>query len=1459
MCPVQTSYLLTTDFTEGLDHMKQIHFQSLCKELEHNPDFSGVIDGLRLLADGVSLFTGTPAADAVSLCLDALSQRGKLKKIGEGIQGIFLKPNDADDDVVTRSEQMRQAYGMLCFTAFFDELDARLPDAIRESIQLTLKDKNHIYQMGLSEINGGSFAEIGFPSLLHGRAVQDAYLKNLYTEMSSRLFQLVQGLVFFDTSQEKVIRIFQDIVNKLPEYALSRFDEQYLNLCSKYPELCAYTHGEWEKFQELQIAERYQGILSIIANVKDSCEAGMMALEQAIIELPNQYKQERIKHIAQTLNTTYHELGKCPLIEKSVKGERLVYPSINAAFIPQAYQLLEYSEEERLELPETWEDQHTHHDMISFWGKYILAPESTDRLLLILGEPGSGKSILTKVLCARLSAMGEVCLRIPLREHDIEQGIEQMVCRQLELDGDASEPISTFKWFAEEFSNKPITLLFDGYDEVLQATGGIYRSMLEEIRSFQRRCWTRHRPVRVIVTSRITLIDKADIPEDTIVMKLMGFDCRQKDRWIEIWNQHNHAVFLNAGLHDFLLPKNKEISELSQQPLLLLMLAIYDANFEFGSNALVQKADQETGLDRTELYDELLRRFIRRELQKGDHQKTREGYLNIPLKNLNPSERTNAEDTEMRRLGIAAVGMLARGKLSLKAEELECDLTYMEEKKTHHTPEGVQTLMDAEALFGSFFFIHKSQVVFQGGKTQTAFEFLHKTFYEFLAADLILYYLMYTANRLRQAEDGKTQEQLTLCHTILSSTYLCAEPELLHMATEWAERRRMRSFHGSSAEFTRIMKNMLDRCISMLREGNFTLFEKEPNWPIGTAPLPQACAVYLMNLLTMQILIKGQLQIEREAWCFISQFLKLNALPIQLMPGKQKEYSTNTFPSDEIILKFMTIFQISHTKDSVILQKRDNPMILDQKRRLETRICLATFTQDEEAVKIYKLHDPNVRPRIRRQYRRELYVQGFDEFKFEFNISQVQEEVLSLNAHNYLMMFVESGTKYLKSAKKDEQSLLAWMMSLYQLAYRTALPVLPGVHRYVDIDEYKMYGETDPFIQWKSLGNVIFNAYLSEKELVLLYIGLLKKVGYGSVLIDGSYIKQAMVHQPEVLPELVGTLLEAGTREFYRPAKYPPIPEVEEYLRNSKNASPRAIAALLRYLYLSEQISESSPIWNDLESRWISFFWIWPTELLDLLQLYLQVGKFRAVQHFFQNVSNQLFFYQLYRYPEAVGGFLDTAQMVEEDIPLCRAFAHHFLENEEIISQYPDAFLRLAYHAASGNLRQDENKFWTKRFLLMYRLGLNLYPVEAVQILIRIFDQGDFEKNTLINACNDSLARFHIILNHSVKTAVQLLIMLMHINEEELNAQVKGFENEFQCRYHLSDYIVQCFRRSVSSCNRDCIPQLGELLSQMNTILKKELTGYFQEQLPFIRVYSKELAHQVEEVCQISKRESLTP
>lgn len=150
------------------------------------------------------------------------------------------------------------------------------------------------------------------------------------------------------------------------------------------------------------------------------------------------------------------------------------------------------------------------------------------------------------------------------------------------------------------------------------------------------------------------MIDKALISNNSPIIMLSDFDDKRVKQWCQIWNEKNKDYFIQVNLEEFEIDSSSKVSELSKQPLLLLMLALYDSN----DNALKRNKD----LNETQLYDNLIREFISREKRKDDE-----------FRSLQPNEQQRIINDEMIKISIAALGMYNRKILYIRSNELEKD------------------------------------------------------------------------------------------------------------------------------------------------------------------------------------------------------------------------------------------------------------------------------------------------------------------------------------------------------------------------------------------------------------------------------------------------------------------------------------------------------------------------------------------------------------------------------------------------------------------------------------------------------------------------------------------------------------------------------------------------------------------------------------------------------------------
>ncbi|MER5580658.1 hypothetical protein ABT090_03210 [Streptomyces asoensis] len=354
-----------------------------------------------------------------------------------------------------------------------------------------------------------------------------------------------------------------------------------------------------------------------------------------------------------------------------------------------------------------WQERPCHEDLERFLAAHLLGLPALLAPLIVLGHPGAGKSLLTKLLTARLPATEFRPLRVELRhtpaDADIQTQLEHALRRATGRSGTWPD------WAEREPGAIPVVLL-DGFDELLQAgaqrlDSAVQWAYLRDVEWFQRREAEAGRPLAVIVTSRTVVAARAEISQQSQVVRLEPFDTSEVERWLTAWNATNLAYLERRGLRpltpDVLAPHR----DLAAHPLLLLMLALYDAD----ANSLRRLRDED--ISRTELYDRLLTTFVRRQLVK-------DGPLPVTVEQ-------GAVRAELHRLSVIALGMFQRGAQAIMGGQAEEDLRTLADGATGD-----------ELLFGRFFFVHEAQAVVAEQRLRS-YEFMHATFGEHLTARLV--------------------------------------------------------------------------------------------------------------------------------------------------------------------------------------------------------------------------------------------------------------------------------------------------------------------------------------------------------------------------------------------------------------------------------------------------------------------------------------------------------------------------------------------------------------------------------------------------------------------------------------------------------------------------------------------------------------------------------------------------
>ncbi|MGW5864950.1 NACHT domain-containing protein [Streptomyces sp. NPDC055239] len=709
----------------------------------------------RLTGGALLVATGGGSALALSL-FDA---RGELARLSQSlVSGLAERSRGLGR--FDRTQRLVAAHAVVVLASYFDTLkELDLPFDRRE---LSMGRAQSVRMATGRTPESGRLAaladellraEVPMPAPHRPYERELLSLREFYLSLSERLLTYVSGCAAWEAvSEREREELRATLVESVPQQAVSAYEIMYRSLAADSPEVAVWVNLTDHQATRNEV-RRLEGTLRQLEEAIARAADGRIAAERYM-----------------ALNRASRAAMEAPLLSLEDLPEGLTVPTLGAGYISPDFKVAAFGAADRLSEEHWWDGRQVHQDLEGFLAGLFTAPQAFESPLLLLGQPGSGKSVLTRVLAARLPADDFLVVRVPLSAVPADAAIQDQIETAIR---DATGEAMTWPDVTRTARRALPVVLLDGFDELLQATGVSQSDYVQKVAAFQRREATHGRPLAVVVTSRTAVADRARLSPGGVAVRLEPFSDEQVTGWLELWNRTNAAHFRQQSL----LPLSPEHvlnqRELGSQPLLLLMLALYDAQ----GNAFQHDQGDQRDLAGFDLYERLLARFAAREVRKSDPGLTEE-------------QLARAVEAELLCLSVTAFAMVNRGRQWVTEEELTADLKVLLPQRTQAArPADLRAaLTPGQVVVGRFFFIHRSEASRDGVRLRSL-EFLHSTFGEFLVARLALRELEDLA-RAARADASRVRVPApddTFLHALLSYATLsvrAATLTFLHQALE---------------------------------------------------------------------------------------------------------------------------------------------------------------------------------------------------------------------------------------------------------------------------------------------------------------------------------------------------------------------------------------------------------------------------------------------------------------------------------------------------------------------------------------------------------------------------------------------------------------------------------------------------------------------------------------------------
>lgn len=649
----------------------------------------------RVLSGALNLATGGLSGELLNL----LGERGQILGLGRTAARGLGERLGRTEGRADRAHVLEAAHTVVVVLAFFEALEeAELPVSLGD-LELTRREQITLAGGRLPSDEGFTPAMVQVdaprpaPHLPYEHHITE--LRDWYRHLASRVHDFLQGLAAWEQLNGTArLAAAETVREAVPRRAVEQYEALYARLATEAPEF-----RFWSEQVEHQAtrAEMRRALAGLEAHLSASAAL-----------------RRRPVSIADALSRAHRSALDRRVLDAESTPEGIRVPTLAEVYLDPDFRVRAVDGQGSPANEEWWAGTPVRQDLTDYLAGALTSEGFTTAPLLVLGQPGAGKSVLIRILAARLPAAGFLPVRVALRDVRADDEIQDQIEQAIR---DTTGEKTTWPEVVRSAGTAMPVVLLDGFDELLQTTGVHQNDFLVRVARFQEREREQGRPVLAVVTSRTAVADRARYPEGTVALRLEPFRPVQIQAWLYYWNQANALNFAAMGLSSLTWEEVEPHGYLAEQPLLLTMLALYHAA---GSD--LRGAD-ERPLGEADIYEALLSSFARREVGKD----ARDTASVVQL--------DDRVEQELERLSLVAFAMHNRRRQWVSTAELDDDLAALVGRTPARQSGFRAPLGQAEVALGRFFFVQRAQSIRDGQRLST-YEFLHATFGEYLTVRL---------------------------------------------------------------------------------------------------------------------------------------------------------------------------------------------------------------------------------------------------------------------------------------------------------------------------------------------------------------------------------------------------------------------------------------------------------------------------------------------------------------------------------------------------------------------------------------------------------------------------------------------------------------------------------------------------------------------------------------------------
>ena len=291
--------------------------------------------------------------------LELLDVKDRLFNLGHKVYDFIAQKIEMD--YIDRTEQMRAAYALICYTAYFDVLQDVLPNDVRRKLKLKFEKKKELMVESIDSAD--TLQTLPVASDIHCNVFYADHvtsfsdikkqLTTVYERVTRNLIKMILDASIFNENKKKENQELETLktkLEKLPQHAIKVYESQYLHLADQFNDFALF--AQLKNFEGIHYAiEKNKVAIDMIAGVTKNIDIGLKNLNSIVNSIVMEYSDIQAQDIIDDLAQKYIATIEEPIIDdKEISSDTetisLRFPRIVDAFIPQSYKCLSYERKE---------------------------------------------------------------------------------------------------------------------------------------------------------------------------------------------------------------------------------------------------------------------------------------------------------------------------------------------------------------------------------------------------------------------------------------------------------------------------------------------------------------------------------------------------------------------------------------------------------------------------------------------------------------------------------------------------------------------------------------------------------------------------------------------------------------------------------------------------------------------------------------------------------------------------------------------------------------------------------------------------------------------------------------------------------------------------------------------------------------------------------------------------------